>query len=368
MFLLLFSLISFQSIIKVKPNLNAFNTHFSFGFEKGGNYSVKIKDCKFDELLFVIAPEEEMNKCDKTKMINDSCYLQFKNSQHLKIINESAELSGNINKKGIYMTRIIHPYSSKNVYNINFKYQNPNSYSSYNYVEYIPFNRIIILISCILMTLWIINWIQYFFIGNIIHFMFSIAFVLYILEKVTFDLLLQKAKVSDDYRKIYNTHFLLKDSRFVFLSESVLMLLCDNDNFFSFIDLFIFLFVLFTAILFIDINSAAKNYVFSFLLIFFIMSLIYIHHGYILSSRNEEHNYTRKPTLFLWFTLFYIDIANFVTSVWIMDVYFPCYMLFGIEFSCLFLLFLIGYFYRLKKSTMKNYRTIDDEQSQPSEL
>ena len=65
MFLLLFSLISFQSIIKVKPNLNAFNTHFSFGFEKGGNYSVKIKDCKFDELLFVIAPEEEMNKCDK---------------------------------------------------------------------------------------------------------------------------------------------------------------------------------------------------------------------------------------------------------------------------------------------------------------
>lgn len=85
MFFLLFSLISFQSIFKVKPNLNVFDTHFSFGFEKGGNYSVKIENCKFDELLFVIATGEEMNKCDKTKMINDSCYLQFKYSQHLKL-------------------------------------------------------------------------------------------------------------------------------------------------------------------------------------------------------------------------------------------------------------------------------------------
>lgn len=86
MFLLLFSLISFHHIYKVKPNLNVFNTYFAFGFEKGGNYSVKIEDCKFDELLFVIAPGEEMNKCDKTKMINDSCYLQIKNFQHLKIV------------------------------------------------------------------------------------------------------------------------------------------------------------------------------------------------------------------------------------------------------------------------------------------
>ena len=362
MLFVIYSLILFKYFGHSSKKSLVYYPKFLFGFEKGGNYSIKVENCQVDELLLVIATQNEMGKCSTKQLIDNKCNASLSIYHQMKIVNGSGEIKGSIKSKGVYKTKLISMKNYSNQFNIIINYKNPSSYLSYNYNQYLPISKIIAAISCLMLIVWFINWMFYCTTENLVHILFTTTFILFATEKVSYAIELEKCNKSDEKSKIIGIRILAQYLKMYILSVAIMMLEFEIEDTFSFTKHFIPIYIISLILGFVLISQQPiiRNIAFICFFAFYAFALFYMHKDYI-PAPNEEHNHTRNPKTFLLFSFYYIVISTFVLDSSSFVVYFPVYLYAGLEITNIFLMILFEYFYRLKSSTIKNYRFIDDK-------
>lgn len=362
MFFLIYSLLSLKEIRLTKKNSQVFNALFLFGFESGGNYSVNVENCGAEKLLLFIATQKEMVKCKNEQIINHQCNSKMSILQQIKIVNGSGNFTGTVNIKGVYLTKIISFKKINESFEITYQFHNKNSHLSYNYIQYLPTSKIVAFIYTLMMIAWLINWIMYPSTENFVHIFLTIVFALFAFDKILNAIELDLRNQSDESRLIYKVRPFISYMKINVFAETIFMLISHIDKIPNVATLIIILYIQMIALVFVLYGKYAflREIVFCSLFIFFVASLIFIHKDYI-PAPDEEHNYTRNPKHFLWLTNFYIMASYIVFDLTKMLFFYPYYILLGNDVINIVLLFLLEFFYRLKKSNLKNYRFINDE-------
>lgn len=213
------------------------------------------------------------------------------------------------------------------------------------------------------MIAWLINWIMYPSTENFVHILLTIVFVLFTFDKMIYAIELDLRNQSDESRLIYKIRPFISFIKINVFAETIFMLISQIDKIPNVATLIIILYIQMIALEFVLFSrySFLRDIVFCSLFIFFVVSLIFIHKDYI-PAPDEEHNYTRNPRYFLWLTNFYIMASYLIFDLTKMLFFYSYYILLGNDVINIFLLFLLEFFYRLKKSNLKNYRFINDEE------
>lgn len=126
-FLTIFSFLSFRFAYNVEINKRDFIIPVSFGFDTGGNYSIKIFNGSNDRILLHIGTLNDIQQYWNDKNGYDPCNIAIPNEIIYIINNQNSSLSGVIKKAGIYEINVktCEYYSSD--YTIELKFQNPAS-------------------------------------------------------------------------------------------------------------------------------------------------------------------------------------------------------------------------------------------------
>ena len=199
------SLILYKSVLYVNENTRDFYFPFTFGFQNGGNYSINFFGNGTESYLFQIAPNKSINNYWIGRDLYHTCdNIVFHDNIHLiQLTDGRASFSGIIKNEGEYCVNIKScNYFSSN-YTIEISFYNPASCFERNTQTLIKKYSFIIRISITLFIFWIINWIQNFTLKNVIHFLITINFLIFIVKMVLYYNELQLRNQSDETPSIF---------------------------------------------------------------------------------------------------------------------------------------------------------------------
>lgn len=222
LFLLIKTLLPYQAFFQKNSLEDTFVLPLTFGFQKGGNYSIQIVKGTQKYLSLIGTSSEidqfkqsdEMAKykiSDKYSICNPSLFSKFNHVNVITVTDGYGNSSGVIVKDGFYKTLIMP--CTKFISNISFYtyYSNPNSKLSSNVQKYSQSLPIFIILISLLFLIWVINWIFNFSFRNYFHLLLTIYFIINIADKILsyFDLKSQSKSdinitpISSAYQKIH---------------------------------------------------------------------------------------------------------------------------------------------------------------------
>ena len=156
-FLTIFSFLTFRFVYNVEINKRDFIIPVSFGFDIGGNYSIKIFNGSNDRILLHIGIINDIKQYWIDKNGYNPCNIAIPNENIYIIKNQNSSLSGVIKKAGIYEINVkTCAYYSSN-YTIELKFQNPASNLSSESQFYLKTFEKQLIISFLLFMIWIYN-------------------------------------------------------------------------------------------------------------------------------------------------------------------------------------------------------------------
>lgn len=363
MFCFIITLITYLKSFTVSKNKRIFDIPTKFEFESGGNFTVKVNKCNNDELLLIITTQDKIDQFMKEQDMQRPCNTNLDYAHHIKINDSKGEISGIINDKGVYVSKILSCKYFVNEYQIKVQFQNPNTFLSLNYATYLQFLPITVFISFFLLFIWLMNSLIYdCSMTNKNHVLLSISFILYDF-KVLFGLFMLKQKDKSDNENDYKfPEFVYQTFQVLFcfiFSFVILTIVNDNRKNMSYI-----LVVIVFNLLIFEYYAVITCVTYPCMILVWLLLLfgIILHLNDILSSffsNNTDDEITyflKKPHYFLKYSLIHILVSE---TLLVFDIYLNFYILLGIDCSTKIILCFIGFIYRIRKETLVNYNEID---------
>ena len=162
-----------------------------FGFEAGGNYQINIFHSSKPIIFGLInddqydAIENEAAKFDKEEYCGEAPTTNFSVIQHYVPANSAlVSITGTIQTKNVYHLFVFNCEDDKFNVKYSYSFSNPNSKLDYREYPSLIEYPVAIAIYCILMILWIINWIINKRLKIYIHFILSAAFILAFISSI----------------------------------------------------------------------------------------------------------------------------------------------------------------------------------------
>lgn len=372
MFIHIFTLLFYQISYKVTENRKVYDIPKKFGFESGGKFIVKVKNCNVDELLFIIATQDKIDKIKKEYNTQQLCKVNKSYFYHIKLFNENGEASGIIQEKGIYKSMLLSCRHYVNEYQVCVKYQNPNSLLSYNDTSYLTTFPSTFITILLLFFVYVINSMMYnCSIDNDDHFYLMKCFLYYILEKIMYYLWLENQSKKDDFCYNILYHLFYISAKNLFCSSITGFLLkitynCRSQRYTNFdpilfcsvfINFLLIIILIGSAVIFTDYKPLI-GFIFIFSWVFIILYFYPINYYQNYTSNVLSFYFQKKPNYFLVYSLFHILFSELLYEF---PIYFPYYFYLLLDYSTILVLTCIGFIYRLRKETLYNFDIIELE-------
>ena len=235
--LLLYSTSSYQNVYKKKKFNDYFLIPESYYFQKGGKYSFQFNNAKgdffillgtnadinkFTEIYKVIQENKDYSK----SLIEINQSFNFYKTFVLKTVNGYGNFSGSIDKDILLRTLIASCNFSKLTFTLTLTYSNPMTKLSLHVQKCIKTFPIFIICISIIFILWLILWFYNFSYTNVFHFLFTIFFVLNIIDKVSLYHILLIHNFSDVKTTFYNLYPKIYSIKVILLFNIVLISDC----------------------------------------------------------------------------------------------------------------------------------------------
>lgn len=189
LFLQLCSIILYQFFQNVEPNQADILFPFQFGFKIDGKYTIVITNGGNDSFILIIQPENYFKYLKEDELhlaCTDNNYTQniHENYHVIHLKNGKYNISSSINQENIYKTSIQFCMSNHLGFKIEGLYMNPNSPFGYDKERVLKYLLIPIYIRIIIFIIWLINWISYFSMKNVLHLVFTFTAFIFIISKI----------------------------------------------------------------------------------------------------------------------------------------------------------------------------------------
>lgn len=187
--LLLCSIVLYQFIQNIEPNQTDIVFPYYFGFEIDGNYSIFITNGGNDSFILSIQPVDYLKYLKEDELhlaCTDYNYSQtINNNNHvIHLQNGKYNISGSINQKYIYKTLIKFCTNHHHGFKIEGIYMNPNSSFGYDTAKVLKLFLVLIHIRTNIFIIWLINWMNYFSMKNILHLAFTFTSFIFLISKI----------------------------------------------------------------------------------------------------------------------------------------------------------------------------------------
>lgn len=296
MFLQIISLILYKLNYKVGENSRDFYLPITFGFNSGGNYSIKIKSDANDKILIHIGTIDDIKHFWSKKDQYHPCNISISNESIYILNNKNYSFTGIIQKAGKYAINIKSCTYFSSKYSIELTFLNPTSALSSENQYYLNTFKKLILFSLFLCILWFITILVTFSDTNIYHLLISIVLFLYTVDKILLFFEYKSLDQSVDITKFSIVRPYIVSIYFLFLYSTIMLAL--SGYLFSYSDWrgLVFFYNFLVCLVLIYLKSS-----FYFFIVLMIPFVVYIWHNIEHSFRgtNQFNYYFFNSFIFL---------------------------------------------------------------------